>query len=142
MAFQPEAAQVDDFAAFDHAGKDFCVPPFHGEQAKLNRWLPATLNSEHGGCMGGDGKPTAACAKPSISRQQLGLPLDEAAAFKRELFFSGKMNLNWGRHYSLGVRQAAYRAHRAHPRVLVMTFDNGVFEKLPLEQVVMPLPTP
>jgi len=34
------------------------------------------------------------------------------------------------------VRQAAYRAHRANPRVLIMTFDNGVYEKLPLEQHV------
>ena len=41
------------------------------------------------------------------------------------------MNLNWGRLYSLGVRQAAYRAHKAHPRVLIMTFDNGVQEKVP-----------
>ena len=34
------------------------------------------------------------------------------------------------------MRQAAYRAHRANPRVLIMTFDNGVHEKLPLEQHV------
>ena len=32
--------------------------------------------------------------------------------------------------------QAAYRAHKAHPRVLIMTFDNGVQEKVPLEQHV------
>ena len=56
--------------------------------------------------------------------------MPEPSSFVRQLFFSGKMNLNWGRHYSLGVRQAVYRAHRHDPRVLIMTFDNGVQEKV------------
>jgi len=81
----PASVKVDSDGQGDHvAGKDFCVPPFHGEQARMNRWLPATLNSEHGGCMGRDGKPTARCdlsvhgsplapvRRTSPSRQALG----------------------------------------------------------------------
>ena len=49
------------------------------------------------------------------------------------LFFSGKVNFQWGRLYSLGVRQAVYRAHKADPRALLMAFDHGVQEKLPFD---------
>ena len=45
------------------------------------------------------------------------------------------MNLNWGRAYALGVRQAIYRAHRNDSRMLIMTFDNGVMEKIPFEKM-------
>jgi hypothetical protein len=34
------------------------------------------------------------------------------------------------------VRQAIYRAHRNDSRLLIMTFDNGVQEKLPFERHV------
>ena len=54
-------------------------------QAKLNRWMRSF------GAM--------AINLPAIRTE----PAE--ASFKRILFFSGKMNLNWGRHYSLGVRQ-------------------------------------
>jgi len=131
----PDRALVDGAPQGDHRkGQDLCVPPFHGEQAKLNRWIPKQLNAEQGGCVL-NGLPTFTCEAPSIDVAALRVtPRD--ASFTRELFFSGKMNLNWGRHYSLGVRQAAYRAHKAHPRVLIMTFDNGVQEKVPLTQHV------
>ena len=37
----PDRALVDKQPQGDHrAGQDLCVPPFHGEQAKLNRWIP------------------------------------------------------------------------------------------------------
>ena len=82
-----------------------------------------------GGCREA-GSPVGACESPSLAGEALRrTPL--ASDFARDLFFSGKMNLNWGRHYSLGVRQAVYRAHRHHPRFLIMTFDNGVLEKVP-----------
>jgi len=131
----PDRALVDGAPQGDHRkGQDLCVPPFHGEQAKLNRWIPKQLNAEQGGCVL-NGLPTFTCEAPSIDVAALRVtPRD--ASFTRELFFSGKMNLNWGRLYSLGVRQAVYRAHKAHPRVLIMTFDNGVQEKVPLTQHV------
>ena len=34
------------------------------------------------------------------------------------------------------MRQAIYRAHRNDTRLLVMTFDNGVQEKVPFERHV------
>jgi hypothetical protein len=111
----PASVKVDGQGQGDHkVGFDITVPPFHGEQARLNRWM-----------LHGDFAKVA--------------PLDAAAlrlvpaedSFKHDLFFSGKMNLNWGRHYSLGVRQGVYRAHRRHPRFKILTFDNGVQEKLP-----------
>ena len=128
----PRSVLVDRDGQGDHRpGHDLTVPPFHGEQAKLNRWLPARHNSNMGGC----GNDLVACSRPSLNGEALRVtPAD--SDFQRDLFFSGKMNLNWGRHYSLGVRQAVYRAHRNDARFLIMTFDNGVQEKVPAEQHV------
>ena len=107
----PRSVLVDGGAQGDHRlGHDITVPPFHGEQARLNRWM-RTLGPQ--------------AIDLGALRQ-----VPEPSSFVRQLFFSGKMNLNWGRHYSLGVRQAVYRAHRHDPRVLIMTFDNGVQEKV------------
>ena len=114
----PRSVLVDGGAQGDHRVRhDITVPPFHIEQGRLNRWLKTTL-----GKLAIDGAALRADPAPS--------------SFKHDLFFSGKMNLNWGRHYSLGVRQAVYRAHRNHPSLLIMTFDNGVQEKLPFERHV------
>ena len=108
---------VDGGAQGDHRpGHDVTVPPFHGEQARLNRWMRQGQLAEM----------NMAIDLPGLRR------VPEESSFKHDLFFSGKMNLNWGRHYSLGVRQGVYRAHRRHPRFLIFTFDNGVQEKLPL----------
>lgn len=110
----PSGVRVDRGAQGDHrAAHDITVPPFHGEQARLNRWI-------HQGRREG----------MAVDLQALRSTPD-ASTFRHDLFFSGKMNLNWGRHYSLGVRQAVFRAHRRNPRFHIMTFDNGVQEKLP-----------
>lgn len=109
----PRTVLVDGTPMGDHLpGRDITTPPFHEGQRKMNRWFP-----------GADG--SAAPLRPETVRS---VP----ANFSRVLFFSGKMNFNWGRHYSLGARQAVYRAHRHDPTALVMAFDNGVFEKLPM----------
>ena len=49
-------------------------------------------------------------------------------------FLAGKLNANWGRHYSLGVRAAVWNAHRNTSRFKLFAFDKGVQEKLSLEQ--------
>ena len=82
----PRSVLVDGGAQGDHRiGHDITVPPFHGEQARLNRWM-RTLGPQ--------------AIDLGALRQ-----VPEPSSFARQLFFSGKMNLNWGRHYSLGVRQ-------------------------------------
>ena len=134
----PRSCIVDGSGQGDHlVGHDITVPPFHGEQARLNRWLPAKVKpgaEAIAKCRGG-AATSAGCSEPEIRPTQLRATPQEAD-FKQLLFFSGKMNLNWGRAYALGVRQAVYRAHRNHSRFLIMTFDNGVFEKVPFERHV------
>ena len=100
----------------------------------MSRYLPPKAKTG-APCKADAGEDCNAWNRPAIDRVALAAPLAEAS-FKRVLFFSGKMNFNWGRHYSLGVRQAVYRAHRRHPDVLIMTFDKGVQEKLPLSMHV------
>ena len=112
----PSQVQVDDSPIGDHiVGHDITTPPFHEGQAKMNRWFPPSSQE-------------LAPLRPATMQTSA-----QDLNFSRVLFFSGKMNFNWGRHYSLGVRQAVYRAHKADPNFLVMAFDNGVQEKLPLE---------
>ena len=116
--------RVDNGAQGDHvASHDVTVPPFHGEQARLNRWIADRAKN----CPNGARHCSDAPAVSAASLHQL---RDD---FSHNLFFSGKMNLNWGRHYSLGVRQAVFRAHRHQKGFLIMTFDNGVQEKTPFE---------
>ncbi|KAL1511476.1 hypothetical protein AB1Y20_006274 [Prymnesium parvum] len=125
---------VDRDGQGDHRpGHDLTVPPFHGEMAKMNRWIAAKLNSAMGGCK--DTGSVQDCDKRSLTDAVLRMqPTDND--YRWLLFFSGKMNLNWGRHYSLGVRQAVFRAHRNDSRFLIMTFDNGVLEKVPASEHV------
>ena len=113
----PSNVIVDHSAQGDHiVGHDITVPPFHGEQVRLNRWI---------------GLSQASKIQPAALRKA---PVE--SDFRQLLFFSGKMNLNWGRAYALGVRQAVFRAHRNHSQMLIMTFDNGVLEKVPFERHV------
>jgi len=129
----PRHVIVDASAQGDHKpGHDITVPPFHGEQVRLNRWLmPKAKGGEHAmRCHASN-----SCNRPDIVPDQLRRTPTEKD-FQHLLFFSGKMNLNWGRAYALGVRQAIYRAHRNDSRLLIMTFDNGVQEKLPFERHV------
>ena len=43
----PKSVIVDSSAQGDHrVGHDITVPPFHGEQTRLNRWLPAAIKGE------------------------------------------------------------------------------------------------
>ncbi|KAL3905618.1 MAG: hypothetical protein SGPRY_010853, partial [Prymnesium sp.] len=128
---------VDGQGQGDHRpGHDLTVPPFHIEMAKMNRWLPRKLSGASGGCP--PSSPSSSppeCSRPALTHETLASDVREGD-FKRLLFFSGKMNLNWGRHYSLGVRQSVFRAHRNDSRLLIMTFDNGVQEKVPASEHV------
>ena len=131
----PRNVIVDNSAQGDHRlGHDITVPPFHGEQVRLNRWLPPKVKGDIRDARCADaGSP--ACVQPEI-RPELLRRAPAESDFRQLLFFSGKMNLNWGRAYALGVRQAIYRAHRNDSRLLIMTFDNGVKEKVPFEKHV------
>ena len=47
----PKTVLVDKDGQGDHVpAHDITVPPFHGEQAKLNRWLPRKLNAAAADC--------------------------------------------------------------------------------------------
>ena len=138
----PKTCIVDHSGQGDHiVGHDITVPPFHGEQVRLNRWLPASIKGGEASARcaaahaatGGFRSPE--CSTPAITPTALKKAPTEAD-FRQLLFFSGKMNLNWGRAYALGVRQAIYRAHRNTSGFLISTFDNGVFEKIPFEKHV------
>lgn len=86
-------------------------------------------------CTLANGPNAPQCKGPSILPEALRRSPTESD-FKQLLFFSGKMNLNWGRAYALGVRQAIFRAHRNASGFKISTFDNGVLEKIPFEQHV------
>ena len=125
----PTSVLVDKGPQGDHrVGHDICVPPFHGQQVHMNRWLPNQIKGvcPRGGCPSVEPDLTAAALRTAPAESD----------FLRLLFFSGKMNFNWGRHYSLGARQAVFRAHRHDARAKLMTFDTGVLEKLPFEEHV------
>ena len=77
--------------------------------------------------------PGARLGAPAVSAAIARDQLRDDFSRTSTLFFSGKMNLNWGRAYALGVRQAVFRAHRHQKGFLIMTFDNGVQEKTPFE---------
>ena len=94
---------------------DITVPPFHGQQVHLNRWLPEGIKAER--------RARLADPRPQLRRESLARNPAEGD-FKRLLFFSGKMNLQWGRHYSLGVRQAV----AAHDHEHVLGLDVAVHE--------------
>ena len=134
----PRSCIVDGSGQGDHmVAHDITVPPFHGEQVRLNRWLPPSIK---GGdamsrCLLRFGPGAPQCTQPAILPEALKQGPSESD-FRQLLFFSGKMNLNWGRAYALGVRQAIYRAHRNASGFLISTFDNGVFEKIPFEKHV------
>ena len=140
----PKKCIVDASSQGDHIpGHDLTVPPFHGEMARLNRWLSPKAKGAFDGAgrlcavqhaaEGGINSPT--CTQAEIGPVALRKEPAESD-FRRNLFFSGKMNLNWGRAYALGVRQAVYRAHKNESTMLIMTFDNGVLEKIPFERHV------
>jgi len=82
---------------FGSANNRYCaLPPIHQLficSAKADRCQP-----EKGDECG------ATWDVPALDRAAVGAPLSRES-FKTLLFFSGKMNFNWGRHYSLGVRQ-------------------------------------
>ena len=79
--------------------QDIVVPPFHGQQAEMNRWLPGLCADAS----------AAGCTLPLRERALMLSRHGEQTRFRHLLFFSGKMNFKWGKSYSLGVRAAVWR---------------------------------
>ena len=121
----PATVVVDREAQGDHiVRQDIVVPPFHGQQAEMNRWLPGLCADAS----------AAGCTLPLRERALMLSRHGEQTRFRHLLFFSGKMNFKWGKSYSLGVRAAVWHRWRNDSRFLIHAFDHGVQEKLPFSQ--------